>query len=60
MLAVEAQSPDATINKISEAREAFYRGLSIFDTFGRGWLRRNDATRVLSLGLLSPDLDGAI
>jgi lysozyme family protein len=60
MLAVEAQSPDATINKISEAREAFYRGLSIFDTFGRGWLRRNDATRVLSLGLLSPELDGAI
>ena len=52
MLAIEAQSPDTTINKISEAREAFYRRLSIFDTFGRGWLRRNDATRVLALGII--------
>ena len=25
----------------------------IFDTFGRGWLRRNDATRVLSLGAVT-------
>ena len=26
--------------KLSSMREAFYRGLSTFDTFGKGWMRR--------------------
>ena len=53
MKAIESSKSEDLIHKICEAREAFYRGLSIFDTFGRGWLRRNDATRVLSLGAVT-------
>ena len=33
------------INRIAIYREQFYRSLSTFDTFGKGWLRRNDETR---------------
>ena len=33
------------INRIAIYREQFYRSLSNFDTFGKGWLRRNDETR---------------
>jgi len=34
-----------TINNVHKQREAFYRRLSDFDRYGRGWLRRNDETR---------------
>ena len=34
----------ATIDKIHEEREAFYRSLRTFDVFGRGWLRRAEET----------------
>jgi len=34
-----------TINNVHKQREAFYKRLSDFDRFGRGWLRRNDETR---------------
>jgi len=37
------------INRIAVYREEFYRSLSTFDTFGRGWLRRNDETREQAL-----------
>ena len=33
------------INRIAIYREQFYRSLSNFDTFGKGWMRRNDETR---------------
>jgi len=33
------------INEIAEYREDFYRSLDTFDTFGRGWLRRNEETK---------------
>ena len=33
------------INRIAIYREQFYRSLSTFDTFGKGWLRRNDEPR---------------
>lgn len=33
------------INRIAIYREQFYRSLSTFDTFGKGWLKRNDETR---------------
>ena len=33
------------INRIAIYREQFYRSLSNFDTFGKGWIRRNDETR---------------
>ena len=40
------------INRIAIYREQFYRSLSTFDTFGKGWIRRNDETRrqAISMG----------
>lgn len=32
--------PDNIIRAVSEKREAFYRGLNTFKTFGKGWLAR--------------------
>ncbi|WP_309629611.1 glycosyl hydrolase 108 family protein [Brevundimonas sp.] len=38
--AVAAMRPDRLVDRLSEIREEFYRSLSTFDTFGKGWLRR--------------------
>ena len=37
--------------QMANEREALYRSLSNFDTFGKGWLRRNDETRKQALGI---------
>ncbi len=39
------------INRIAIYREQFYRSLKTFDTFGKGWLRRNDETREQALNM---------
>ena len=39
------------VEQMANEREAFYRSLSNFDTFGKGWLRRNDKTRKQALGI---------
>ena len=49
--AVEAVDPRDIIEQLAEERELFYRALSTFDTFGKGWLRRNDETRDTALEL---------
>ena len=49
--AVEAADPRDIIEQLAEERELFYRALSTFDTFGKGWLRRNDETRDTALDL---------
>jgi|TARA_R110000824_G_scaffold5594_2_gene25787 lysozyme family protein len=37
------------IEQMHYVREKFYRSLSTFDTFGKGWLRRNDETKEQAL-----------
>lgn len=49
--AVEAVDPRDIIEQLAEERELFYRALSTFDTFGKGWLRRNDETKETALEL---------
>lgn len=39
------------INRMAIYREEFYRSLSNFDAFGRGWIRRNDETREQALAM---------
>ena len=39
------------INRTAIYREQFYRSLKTFDTFGKGWLRRNDETREQALAM---------
>jgi len=49
---------DATqvVEAMSQKREDFYRSLRTFDTFGRGWLRRNDETRDEALRLIEGEV----
>ena len=47
--AVSKMDPVDIIENYAAQREAFYRRLKTFDTFGRGWLRRNAETRIAAL-----------
>ncbi|MDD7910878.1 glycoside hydrolase family 108 protein [Pseudovibrio exalbescens] len=40
------------INAYADARLAYYRGLSHFSSFGRGWTNRTEAVRSASLGMV--------
>ena len=51
LMKVNALDPINIINRLAVYREEFYRSLSTFDTFGRGWLRRNDETRKQAIDL---------
>lgn len=45
MAAVKARKGLDMVNAVAGYREAFYRGLATFPTFGRGWMRRlNEVT----------------
>jgi len=41
--------PEYIIKAMAEDREGYYRSLKTFDTFGKGWLRRNSETLEASL-----------
>ena len=41
--------PAEIIEQMHHMRDSFYRSLSTFDTFGRGWIRRNDETKEQAL-----------
>tara|TARA_R110002074_G_scaffold255675_1_gene428108 strand:+ start:388 stop:963 length:576 start_codon:yes stop_codon:yes gene_type:complete len=45
LAAVAKMDPVDIIENYAAQREAFYRRLKTFKTFGRGWLRRNEETR---------------
>ena len=51
LMLVNKNNTENIINRIAMYREQFYRSLSNFDVFGRGWLRRNDETRKQALAL---------
>lgn len=40
------------INKFSDSREAFYRGLAQFFRYGKGWTNRNEACRKEALSMI--------
>ena len=43
LAAINAQDPQSLFRKIHSAREIFFRSLSNFNVFGKGWLNRNNA-----------------
>ena len=49
--AVHDMLPEDVVVKMHSTRQEFYEGLSTFDTFGRGWSRRNDETLEAALEL---------
>lgn len=48
--AVAKVGPARMIDRMSGRREAFYRSLPTFPTFGKGWLRRLNEVTVTALG----------
>ena len=50
--AIAEMEPADIIEQMHHMRDSFYRSLSTFDTFGRGWLRRNDETKEQALNLI--------
>lgn len=52
LAALRKQDPATFINKFIDKREAFLKGLKIFPTFGKGWLRRTARVRTFSLSLV--------
>jgi len=50
---IKHYSPISLLKELSEERESFYRGLPTFETFGRGWLRRNEETYQLAMKILN-------
>ena len=53
MAAVKAIDPIELINKFSQAKEDFYRSLSQFPTFGKGWLNRVADVKVKANSMLA-------
>lgn len=49
LAAINSKDPLTTFNQIHEARDKFYRGLSGFSRYGKGWLNRNNAIQFGSL-----------
>jgi lysozyme family protein len=45
--------PDHFLEKFSAAKEQFYRGLSTFDHFGKGWLRRVSEVKQTAEGMIA-------
>ena len=44
LMAVGEADPEEIINRLAVYRDAFYRSLSTFEIFSRGWIGRNDET----------------
>jgi lysozyme family protein len=49
MAKINEANVETLIDKFSEARRAYYRGLKLFPVFGRGWLARTDKERLEAL-----------
>jgi len=50
--AVAEMEPAEIVEQMHHMRDGFYRSLTTFETFGRGWIRRNDETKEQALNLI--------
>ena len=53
MSAVRKMDAAEIVEAMHTRRQAFYERLSTFETFGKGWTRRNDETKEQALSLIS-------
>jgi lysozyme family protein len=53
MAAVQATDPVDLIERFSQAKEDFYRSLTTFTTFGKGWLNRVADVKVKASAMLA-------
>jgi len=49
---IEEHGLEATIANYTEVRQDFYESLSTFETFGRGWTRRNSETKEAAINMI--------
>ena len=49
MARINEANVETLIDKFSEAREDYYKGLKLFPVFGKGWLNRTDKERLEAL-----------
>ena len=49
---VASEDPKMIVEKMYDQRQAFYENLKTFETFGRGWTRRNKETKETALELI--------
>ena len=54
---VEGQSPHYMIEQFGKIRQEFYESLKTFDTFGKGWTRRNKETTEKAMKMMEEDDD---
>jgi lysozyme family protein len=52
LAAVKSVNPETIIKAVYETRQAFYKRLKTFDTFGKGWTRRNKETLHTALEMI--------
>jgi lysozyme family protein len=55
LAAVRATDRQRLIRALSDARLEYYRSLSTWETFGRGWTRRTDEVREAALRMVAAD-----
>jgi lysozyme family protein len=51
MAKINEANAETLIDKFSEARTAYYKGLKLFPVFGKGWLSRTDKERLEALDM---------
>jgi lysozyme family protein len=51
MAKINEANVETLIDKFSEARTAYYKGLKLFPVFGRGWTARTDKERLEALDM---------
>jgi len=51
MARINEANVETLIDKFSEARTAYYKGLKLFPVFGKGWLNRTDKERLEALDM---------
>jgi lysozyme family protein len=51
MAKINEANVESLIDKFSEARTAFYKGLKTFPVFGKGWLNRTESERLEALDM---------
>ena len=49
---IDEHGLEATIENYAQIRQDFYESLSTFETFGRGWTRRNEETKEKALSMI--------
>lgn len=53
MAALRKANPQEVITNFTVEREKFYKSLPTFATFGKGWLRRTDESKISALTMLA-------